>query len=216
MDGTQLSPLIPSCYLNQPDVSAIIIQNSVEILSGYFLKSFDKAVGIALNMNRDIGECLAKWGTTLYFCKFCQSQSCELLRAANYSWLFCKMVLHLEGYFKSTFCVLLGIILQWPFLLKKVSPPLVEFLSYTDGTYVMVTGSLHQEVIIKYLAEHMLFLKNQGMVTNFSKTEAVYFQARLEIKLDNQFFHTSPTMKVLGILFDHQLSWTDQVKKVYL
>jgi len=92
--------------------------------------------------------------------------------------------------------------------------------SYADDTYVMVTGSSHQEVIQnaeRCLAEHMRYLKNQGMVTNFSKTEAVYFHKtshRLEIKLGNESFNTTPTMKVLGVIFDHQLSWTEQVNAV--
>jgi len=52
------------------------------------------------------------------------------------------------------------------------------------------------------------------VVTNFPKTEAVYFHKilqRLEVKIGSDSFHMTENMKALGFLFDHRLSWTDQV-----
>jgi len=65
----------------------------------------------------------------------------------------------------------------------------------------------------------MEWLQKSGMVLNATKTEASYFATReLEnppkIEIDGIKIETKKSIKVLGLIFDHKLSWDIQVEKV--
>lgn len=49
-----------------------------------------------------------------------------------------------------------------------------KMVSYADDSYVIIPGSKEPEVK-QCLGEHLNYLKSQGMVTNLSKTEAIFF-----------------------------------------
>jgi len=98
-----------------------------------------------------------------------------------------------------------------------------QFLtSYADDTYVLITGADKDDIVDKLtdsLDMHLHYLKKQGMVTNLSKTEAVLFSRRknltnFPVTIDGESFNTQRTMKVLGVIFDENLSWSQQVESV--
>jgi hypothetical protein len=65
----------------------------------------------------------------------------------------------------------------------------------------------------------MEWLRKSGMVLNSSKTEAAYFSLRElanppEIEIDSALIKTKPLIKVLGLIFDHKMSWDGHVEKL--
>ncbi len=66
--------------------------------------------------------------------------------------------------------------------------------------------------------KHVTWLESIGMIVNINKNKAVLFSRSpvpsLEIKVKVSGFRTSPTMKILGVIFDSALSWKPQVEKV--
>ena len=63
------------------------------------------------------------------------------------------------------------------------------------------------------------WLKKSGLVLNSSKTESCYFAKReLEhppkIEIDGVTIETKMRMKVLGLTFDHKMSWEAHVEKL--
>jgi len=65
----------------------------------------------------------------------------------------------------------------------------------------------------------MEWLRKSGMVLNSFKTEAAYFSLRElanlpEIEIDSALIKTKPLIKVLGIIFDHKMSWDGHVEKL--
>ena len=65
----------------------------------------------------------------------------------------------------------------------------------------------------------MEWLKKSGMVLNSSKTEAAYFSSREltntpEIVIDGNPIKTKQSNKVLGLIFDHKMSWDTNVEKL--
>jgi len=96
--------------------------------------------------------------------------------------------------------------------------------SYADDSYVMVLGESVgelQENLKNCLREHLLFLKEQGMVTNLSKTEAVIFNTNkhhqiedFTLAIDGETFKTNNQMKILGVTFDKKMTWTPHVDSV--
>jgi len=97
-----------------------------------------------------------------------------------------------------------------------------HLVSYADDTYVLVTGPTVFDIVKNAedcIDRHTKYLKDMGMITNLSKTEAVIFTRdkepiKVPISVGGEVFHTSETMKVLGVHFDYRLSWTTQVDKV--
>jgi len=65
------------------------------------------------------------------------------------------------------------------------------------------------------LKKHFNFLENIGMVINKSKTEITLFGKEyicLEVNIGNTNIKTQENIKVLGLTFSHNLSWSNQVK----
>jgi len=56
-----------------------------------------------------------------------------------------------------------------------------------------------------------------GMVTNISKTEAIFFNPheskKMEIQLEGETFKTNGEIKVLGVIFDEKMSWSSEINK---
>lgn len=73
--------------------------------------------------------------------------------------------------------------------------------------------------LVETMLQHDAYLKTIGMVTNVSKTELTYFsrsdvQDTMPLLVGNDFVKPQKTLKVLGITFDHDLSWNSHTSKV--
>jgi len=65
----------------------------------------------------------------------------------------------------------------------------------------------------------MQYLTLQGMVTNFSKSEAIVYAKcnevlKLPVTVNGETFYTGSEMKVLGVNFDYKLKWTCHINKI--
>jgi len=65
---------------------------------------------------------------------------------------------------------------------------------------------------------HDDFLNTIGMVTNVGKTELIYFDRKKKegnpLTVKPQLIKPNPAINVLSILFEKDLSWDTQIKKV--
>jgi len=94
--------------------------------------------------------------------------------------------------------------------------------SYADDTYVIVSATSMCELTSKLkntMENHFKFLANLGMVVNKAKTEVMFMNKRghvlpQSITVDATEIQVQPTLKVLGVLFDHQLSWSSQMEVI--
>jgi len=95
----------------------------------------------------------------------------------------------------------------------------VNLVTYADDTYVIICGDTNEELVEtaeKTMVTHFGFLEKIGMVVNKSKTEATLFGKEntcLELTVDNNKITTESSMKVLGLIFNHDLDWSEQTKK---
>jgi len=101
-------------------------------------------------------------------------------------------------------------------------PKEVHVVSYADDTYVSTSGHNMIDLknsLVETMLQHDAYLKTIGMVTNVSKTELTYFsrsdvQDTIPLLVGNDFVKPQKTLKVLGITFDHDLSWNSHTSKV--
>lgn len=86
-----------------------------------------------------------------------------------------------------------------------------------DDSYVILESDNIDDLKLKTeecLGDHDHFLRTIGMCTNKEKTEAIVFGKKaVEINLEvgSQVIRTGKTIKVLGIVFSHNLHWTTHV-----
>jgi len=99
--------------------------------------------------------------------------------------------------------------------------PNAHITSYADDTYVSVSAKTINEVkekLVHNMSAHNNFLRNIGMVTNVSKTELIYFSRKEIIKdpiiVDNMTINPGEHLKVLGVVFSHNLTWDKQVNNI--
>jgi len=91
-----------------------------------------------------------------------------------------------------------------------------KMVTYADDSYVIIPGYQRDEVT-SCVKSHLGYLDSQGMITNLSKTEAVLFggeQPDDTISLDGESFKLGKTMKVLGVVFDQNLKFSDPISRV--
>jgi len=86
--------------------------------------------------------------------------------------------------------------------------------TYADDSYVVVTcenQNLTQKVetVVK---KHFSWLRSNGLVCNEDKTEMMTLGCdKVNINLNGKIISSTDKMKVLGLIFDSKLDWTDQV-----
>ena len=95
-----------------------------------------------------------------------------------------------------------------------------QVVTYADDSYVVVSAQNVAELKEKaemVFRHHNKFLKEIGMITNVTKTEATVFSKEptiLNLEVDGSVLQTGLSMNVLGVTFNHNLKWTDHVDKV--
>ena len=98
----------------------------------------------------------------------------------------------------------------------------VNIVAYADDMYFIYEADSWEDVSAiasQNTKKAMEWLKKSGMVLNSSKTEAAYFSSRQltsppEIEIDGTPIKTKPYIKVLGLIFDHKMSWDAHVEKL--
>ena len=98
----------------------------------------------------------------------------------------------------------------------------VNMVAYADDMYFIYEADSWENVSAiasQNTKKAMEWLKKSGMVLNSSKTEAAYFSSREltnppEIEIDGNSIKTKPNIKVLGLIFDHKMSWDAHVEKL--
>jgi len=95
-------------------------------------------------------------------------------------------------------------------------------VSYADDTYVSISKDSLNDLkpsLIQTMLQHDAYLKTIGMVTNVSKTELTYFSRTDQndtapLVVGNDLVKPQKSLKVLGLVFDHDLSWTTHSGKL--
>ena len=98
----------------------------------------------------------------------------------------------------------------------------VNIVAYADDMYFIYEADTWDDastMASQNTKKAMEWLKKTGMVLNSSKTEAAYFSSREltnppEIEIDSALIKTKPFIKVLGLIFDHKMSWDVHVEKL--
>jgi len=98
----------------------------------------------------------------------------------------------------------------------------VNLVAYADDMYFIYEGNTWDEVTSKAslnTKKAIDWLKKSGMVINASKTEAAYFASRElrdppKIKIDDVLIQAKKCLSVLGIIFDHKMSWEPHIEKL--
>jgi hypothetical protein len=90
---------------------------------------------------------------------------------------------------------------------------------YADDNYLLKVGRniAEAKTVIESSANKLYqWLKDSGLVVNLKKTELVFFSKKMtetqSITLGDQIITSENTMKVLGVLFDSKLQWSNQVE----
>lgn len=101
-------------------------------------------------------------------------------------------------------------------------PKAAHVVSYADDTYVSILSNSIEDLKIALahtMLQHDAYLKSIGMVTNANKTELIYF-SRSEINetspllVGKDTVQPKKTIKILGVLFDQDLSWNSHASKL--
>ena len=98
----------------------------------------------------------------------------------------------------------------------------VNIVAYADDMYFIYEADSWEgasTMASQNTKRAMEWLRKSGMVLNSSKTEAAYFSLRElanppEIEIDSALIKTKPLIKVLGLIFDHKMSWDGHVEKL--
>jgi len=103
-------------------------------------------------------------------------------------------------------------------------PERVRYLSYADDSYVVIhekDTKTATEVFESVISSHIKELTSIGMIVNRTKTEIVNFTGSNSqdepvktLKVDGCDVETREKMKVLGIIFDKNLSWRVHIEEL--
>lgn len=95
---------------------------------------------------------------------------------------------------------------------------LTPLTNFADDSFIIQWSSTIPELIDNLqrdLEMIMKWLKDSGVVVNKSKTELCLSHCRdtepITIVLNNNMITSKPTINVLGVLFDSNLQWSNQV-----
>lgn len=94
-----------------------------------------------------------------------------------------------------------------------------HIVTYADDSYVIVEANTLEELKVKTVNTmnlHLHWLSQNGMVCNVDKTELMLMNSehQIELEVDSMKITTQSTMKVLGIMFDDKLKWSEHVDGV--
>jgi len=100
--------------------------------------------------------------------------------------------------------------------------PDVNLVAYADDMYFIYEGDTWDEVASIASANTkraIEWLKSSGMVINAGKTQAAYFKMRElrdppKIQIEEVQIEAKKNMCVLGVLFDHKMSWEPHIEKL--
>jgi hypothetical protein len=81
-------------------------------------------------------------------------------------------------------------------------------VTYADDSYILISSKDEEDLKKKSeqsVAQHLRWLRTNGMVCNTEKTEVLVLGCKnsIEISVDNQKVKSKKELKVLGILFFH-------------
>jgi len=93
----------------------------------------------------------------------------------------------------------------------------VQLVVYADDSYVICSSSTLPKLktlVESTLEKHIEWLRLHGMVVNSSKTELLMMgNESLEVIVDGARLVSKKTLRVLGLEFDDQLSWQNQIQR---
>ena len=98
----------------------------------------------------------------------------------------------------------------------------VNIVAYADDMYFIYEGDTWEQVSAtasEQTQKAMDWLRKTGMVLNASKTEACYFSMCTlsnppKINISGELIECQKSIRVLGLLFDHKMSWETHIDKV--
>lgn len=105
-----------------------------------------------------------------------------------------------------------------------ISQLLTKFglICYADDSYLIILGPSPEAIKAKLEIEGQQvinWLKSNGLKVNIKKTECVIFQktglSKVDLNLDNSLVQSQQSMKILGIHFDNNLTWSHHVEKIH-
>jgi len=90
-----------------------------------------------------------------------------------------------------------------------------DLVVYADDSYVIVNGEDYEslkENTERVMSKHFQWLDTIGMVCNQTKTELLYFgNDQLRPTVNGELITSKNSIKVLGLIMDHDLIWTSTV-----
>lgn len=95
-----------------------------------------------------------------------------------------------------------------------------QMTAYADDAYVVVSApeGMTLELVKETeecISRHISYLRSLGMVVNQSKTEIIHITRNdttdSVIKVGNEYLKAQRTMKVLGVLMDNRLTWSEHI-----
>lgn len=93
-------------------------------------------------------------------------------------------------------------------------------LGYADDSYITAAGAERDLVMIeleKKIEEVVGWMESSGMMINYEKTEFIMFSNQdfrpIKLKVGSETVQSKDSIKVLGVMFDKKLNWSEQVKK---
>ena len=99
--------------------------------------------------------------------------------------------------------------------------PEVNIVAYADDMYFIYEADSWEKVVEKASEETnkaIKWLKKSGMVINASKTEACHFSYQvpdpIRIEVDSAVIEVKSCLKVLGLIFDHRMSWGPHIENL--
>jgi len=93
-------------------------------------------------------------------------------------------------------------------------------VTYADDSYVILDGTSIEELqhkVSHHSKLHVEYLSEKGMIVNKSKTEVMVFGIHLieaDFDIDGTTIKSGGQMKMLGIIFQHNLEWNLHVESV--
>ena len=130
----------------------------------------------------------------------------------------------IDGTNSTLFDLLLGTVqgsILGPVLYGIFVSPLFDketFLSYADDTFIPKCNNSLENLILdveKTLKAITKWLRDSGLKVNQGKTEICLFSKRdtapVRIKIDGSTIMSKKSIKVLGVVFDSKLNWSDHV-----
>jgi len=103
-------------------------------------------------------------------------------------------------------------------LAESIESEWVKLVSYADDAFVICAADDNdglQARVTKTIIKHEEWLEKLGMVVNPTKTELMVLQdPKINVTLPSGPLAWLPDMRILGVQFDENMSWSKQLEKV--